>query len=156
MKCSLDISNFLAVISSLSHSIVFLYFFALIAEEGFLISLAILWNSVFRWVYISFLFCFLLLFFSQLFVRPPQTAFLVFCISFSWGCLDPCLLYSIMKLHLQFIRHSVYQLQSLKSISHFHCIQFKSEFCNKEFMQSASGPVFADCIELLHLWLQRI
>ena len=32
-----------------------------------------------------FLLCFLLLFFSQLFVRPPQTAILLFCISFSWG-----------------------------------------------------------------------
>ena len=38
MKCSLGISNFLKEISSLSHSVVFLYFFALIAEEGFLIS----------------------------------------------------------------------------------------------------------------------
>ena len=38
MKCSLAISNFLEEISSLSHSIVFLYFFALITEEGFLIS----------------------------------------------------------------------------------------------------------------------
>ena len=38
MKCSLGISNFLEEISSLSHSIVFLCFFALIAEEGFLIS----------------------------------------------------------------------------------------------------------------------
>ena len=38
MKCSLGISNFLEEISSLSHYIVFLYFFALIAEEGFLIS----------------------------------------------------------------------------------------------------------------------
>ena len=35
MKYSLGISNFLEEISSLSHSIVFLYFFALIAEEGF-------------------------------------------------------------------------------------------------------------------------
>ena len=34
MKCSLGISNFLEDISSLSHSVVFLYFFALIAEEG--------------------------------------------------------------------------------------------------------------------------
>ena len=33
MKCSLGISNSLDEISSLSHSIVFLYFFALIAEE---------------------------------------------------------------------------------------------------------------------------
>ena len=32
MKCSLGISNFLEEISSLSHSVVFLYFFALIAE----------------------------------------------------------------------------------------------------------------------------
>ena len=38
MKCSLGISNFLEEISSLSHSIVFLYFFALITERGFLIS----------------------------------------------------------------------------------------------------------------------
>ena len=35
----LVISNFLEEISSLSHSVVFLYFFALITEEGFLISL---------------------------------------------------------------------------------------------------------------------
>ena len=32
-----------------------------------------------------FLLCFLLLFFSQLFVRPPQTALLLFCISFPCG-----------------------------------------------------------------------
>ena len=38
MKYSLGISNFLEEISSLSHSVVFLYFFALITEEGFLIS----------------------------------------------------------------------------------------------------------------------
>ena len=38
-------------------------------------------------------------------------------------------------------------------------LQFKSEFCNKESWsepQSAPGLVFADWIELLHLWLQRI
>ena len=38
MKCSLGISNFLEEISSFSPSIIFLNFFALIAEEGFLIS----------------------------------------------------------------------------------------------------------------------
>ena len=37
LKCSLGIFNFLKEISSVSHSIVFLYFFALITEEGFLI-----------------------------------------------------------------------------------------------------------------------
>ena len=38
MKCSLGISSFLEEISSLSPSIVFLYFFTLITEEGFHIS----------------------------------------------------------------------------------------------------------------------
>ena len=38
MKCSPGISNFLEEISSLSHSIVFLYFFTLITEGGFLTS----------------------------------------------------------------------------------------------------------------------
>ena len=38
MKCSPGTSKFLEEISSLSHSIVFLYFFALITEEGLLIS----------------------------------------------------------------------------------------------------------------------
>ena len=54
MKCSLGISNFLEEISSLSNSVVFLYFFALIAEEAFLSFLAILWNSAFKWVNLSF------------------------------------------------------------------------------------------------------
>ena len=38
MKCSLCTCNFLEEISCLSHSIVSLYFYALITEEGFLIS----------------------------------------------------------------------------------------------------------------------
>ena len=51
MKYSLGISNFLDEISSLSHSVVFLYFFALIAEEGYSLELCIQ-------VGISFLFSF--------------------------------------------------------------------------------------------------
>ena len=38
MKCALGISDFLEEICSLSHSVVCLYFFALIPEEAFLIS----------------------------------------------------------------------------------------------------------------------
>ena len=38
MKRSLGISDFLEEISNLSYSMVFLYFFALITEEGFVIS----------------------------------------------------------------------------------------------------------------------
>ena len=44
MKCSLGISNILEEISSLSHSVLFLYFFALIAEEGFLTSMGYKYN----------------------------------------------------------------------------------------------------------------
>ena len=86
MKCYLDISNFLEEISSLSHSFVFLYFFSLITEEGFLISPCYSLELCIQ-TSISFLFSFAFhfSFFSQLFVRPPQTAILLFCISFSWG-----------------------------------------------------------------------
>ena len=52
-------------ISSLSSFIVFLYFFALITEESFFISLSLLFIET------PFL-CLLLIFFSQLFLRPPQ------------------------------------------------------------------------------------
>ena len=72
MKCSLGSSNFLEVISSFSHSIVSLYFFALDLSQkakkqlfssislywsprkAFLSLLASLWNSAFKWVYLSF------------------------------------------------------------------------------------------------------
>ena len=54
MKCCLGVCDFLEEISCLSRSVVFLYFLALIAEEGFVISLAIIWNSAFKWVYLSF------------------------------------------------------------------------------------------------------
>ena len=37
MKCPLGISNFLEEISSLSHSVVFLHFFAVITEVAFLL-----------------------------------------------------------------------------------------------------------------------
>ena len=48
MKCSLGISNFLEEISSVSQSIVFLCFFALITEEGFLISPCYSLNAEFQ------------------------------------------------------------------------------------------------------------
>ena len=82
----------------LKTSFVFLYLFALIAEEGFLISSCYSLELCIQMV-ISFLLCFSLLFFSQLFVRPPQTAILLLCISFHGNGLDPCLLYSVTNLH---------------------------------------------------------
>ena len=54
-------------------------------RKPFLSLLAILWNSAFKWVYLSFspLLSASLLF--RAILRPPQTAILLFCISFSWG-----------------------------------------------------------------------
>ena len=52
MKCSLGMSNFLEI-SSLSHSVIFLYVFALFLRKAFFSLLAILGNSAFRWVYRS-------------------------------------------------------------------------------------------------------
>jgi len=54
-------------------------------RKAFLSLLAILWNSAFNEYIFPFLLCLLFLFFSQLFIRPPQTTILPFCISFSWG-----------------------------------------------------------------------
>ena len=52
-------------------------------RKAFLFLLAILWNCEFRWIYLSF--CLLLLFFSQLFVSPPQTIILFFLCFFFLG-----------------------------------------------------------------------
>ena len=79
MKCSLGISNFLEEISSLFHSIVFLCFFALITEEGFLTSPGYsLELCIQMGISLLFLLCLTLLIFSQLFVRPPQAAIFAF------------------------------------------------------------------------------
>ena len=85
MKCSLGISNFLEEISSLSHSIVFLYFFALITEEGFLISPCYSLELCIQ-MGISLLFSFTLtsLLFSAI-CKASSDSHFVFCISSSWG-----------------------------------------------------------------------
>ena len=95
MKCSLGISNFLEEISSLFHSIVFLCFFALMAEEGFLISPCYSLELCIQ-MDISFLFSFAFGFYSfhsslQALLRQP---FYFFTFVFLGDGLDPCLLYS--------------------------------------------------------------
>ena len=140
--------------SCLSHCIVFLYFFALITGEIFLISPCYsleLCNQM----SISFLFSFAVCFSSffsylQGLLRQP---ILPFCISFSWewfGSPLPLQYYKPPSIVFQ----ALYQIYALESICHFPCIitrdliqvlpewpsvfpyflQFKSEFANKEFM----------------------
>ena len=85
MKCSLGISNFLEEISSLSHSIVLLYSLHWSLRKDFLSLLALLWNSAFKWVYLSFSPLPLAsLLFSAIFMASSDNHF-AFCISFSWG-----------------------------------------------------------------------
>ena len=94
-KCSLDISNFLEQISSFSHSIVFLYFVALITEEGFLISpyysLELCIQMGISFIF-SFAFCFLFLNYLQGLLRQP---FCFFAFLFLEDGLDLCLLYNV-------------------------------------------------------------
>ena len=108
MKCSLGISNFLEEISSLSYSVVFLYFFALMAEDGFLISPGYFWNSAFKWEYLSFS---PLLFTSLLFTaicKAFSESHFAFLHLFSMGMvLIPV---SCTMSEPPSIRHSVYQI----------------------------------------------
>ena len=92
MKFSLAVSNFLEEISNFleeiarpSLSILFLYFFALIAEEGFLISPCYSLELCILCLYLPFS---PLLFASLLFTaicKASSDSHLLFCISFPWG-----------------------------------------------------------------------
>ena len=85
MKCSLGISDFLDEISNLSHSVVFnLFLFIVDLERLSYLSLLLFGSLHSNGYIIPFLLCLLLLLVSQLFVKPPQTTILHFCISFSW------------------------------------------------------------------------
>ena len=177
MICFLGSSKFLEDISSLSYSIFSLYFFALITEEGFLISPCSSLELCIQ-MGISFLFsiAFPFSYFTAI-CKASSDNHLPFCISFSRGwtwslppvqCHEPlsivlqalCLshlipwIYFSLSLydHKRFYLGHTWMVYSLLS-------SIKSEFGNKEFMiwtTVASGLVFAECTELLHLWLQRI
>ena len=85
MKCSFVISDFLKrslVFPILLFSSISLHWSLRKAFYLFLLFFGTLHSDAYIF---PFLLCFLLLFFSQLFVSPPQTAILLFCISFPWG-----------------------------------------------------------------------
>ena len=97
MKYSLDISTFPEEISSLSHFIVFLYFFALISEEGFLISPCCSLELCIQ-MDISFLFSFACLLFSAIYKASWDNHFAFFAFLILGDGLDHCLLYNVMNL----------------------------------------------------------
>ena len=97
MKCFLGISNFGEEFFSLSHSIVFLYFFVLITEEGFLFSPC---YSLELCIQMGISFLSPLLFTSLLFTAickaSSDSHFAFFAFLFRGDGLDPCLLYSVI------------------------------------------------------------
>ena len=112
MKISLGISDFLEEISSLSHTIIFLYFFALITKEGFLISRCYSLELCIQ-VGISFLFSFDFSFspyLSYLYKASSDNNFIFLHLLFLGDGLEHCLVYKVTKLHQWFIRHSVCQI----------------------------------------------
>ena len=80
-------------------------------RKAFLSLLAILWNSAFKWVYLSFsplFFAYLL--FTAIYKPSSDSQFAFFAFLFHGYGLAPCPLYNVMNLHPQFIRYSVYQI----------------------------------------------
>ena len=143
MKCSLGISNFfpfycfplfLCIVHLRRLSYLSLLFFGTLQSDGYVFPfLLYLW----------------LLFFSQLFVRTPQTTILPFCIFLGDG-IDLCLLYNVTNLHssgalsdlipwiclsLPLYNCKVFDLGHTWMVNGFpYFFQFKSEFANKELM----------------------
>ena len=81
------------------------------------------WNSAFRWAYLSFsplLFTFLL--FRPIF-KACSDRYFAFLHFFFLGMVLISVSYTMYNYEPPFIIHqALYQIQSLKSISHFHCI----------------------------------
>ena len=149
MKCSLGISNSLEAISSLSHSIVFLSLHWSL-RKAFLSLLAILWNSAFKWVYLSFSpllftsllfsaickassdshFAFLHLFFLMVLI-PVSCTMSRTSVHSSSGTLsirsNP-LIYLLLPLY----NHKEFETEWSSGFPYF--LQCKSEFGNKDFM----------------------
>ena len=122
MKSSLGISNFLQEISSLAHSVVFLCFFALITEEGFLISPCYsLELCIQMGLFFLFSFAFASLHFTDICKASSDNHF-AFLHLFSMGMENIFL--SPVQCHEppSIVHQALYQILSLKSISHFHCI----------------------------------
>ena len=85
MKCSMVSPTFLKRSLVLPVLIFSSISFHCSHKKAFLSLFASLWNSPFSWEYLSISPLRLLLFFSQLFLRPPQTKIFPSCISFSLG-----------------------------------------------------------------------
>ena len=92
MRCSLGISNFLEEISSLPHLLFSSIYLHWSLRKAFLPLLAILWNSAFRCLYLSFPPLLLAsLLFTAICKASPGSHFAFFAFLFHRDGLDPCL-----------------------------------------------------------------
>ena len=178
MKSSLGISNFLEGMSSVPHSIVFLYFFALITEEGFLISpcyslelcikmsISFLFSFAFCFPFFSAIckassdnhFAFLYFFFLGMVLITASCTMLWTSVHSFSGTLsiryNPLNLFVTSTVKSERIWFRSY-LNGLVVFPTFFSLSQNFAIRSSE-AQATLSLVFTDCIELLHLWLQRI
>ena len=180
MKCSRGISNFLEEISDSSQFLCSSISLHWSLKKAYLTFHAILWNSVFKWVYLSLsplpfpsllfsaickassdsYFAFLLFFFWEMFLIPVSCTMSWISVHSSSSSLsirsNPLNVFfpfTVLSCGTWFRSY----LNGLVVFPYF--LQFKSEFGNKKIMIWAtvsSWCVFADCVQLLHLWLQGL
>ena len=163
----------------------YILLFLCIDHWGRLSYLSLLFFGTLHWngYIFPFLLCLSLLFFSQIFVRPHQTTILPFCITFLWElswplthvqCHEPpsiflqtlCIsdLIPWICLPLPLYNHKGFDLghtcmtsgflEVFPTVFNLHLnLAIRSSWFEP---QSASCLVFADCIELFHLLLQRV
>ena len=169
MKSSLGISDFLEEISSLPILLFSSISFHWSLRKAFLSLFAILWNSAFKWVYISFSpLPFTSLLFTAICKASSDNHFVFFL-----GMVLLTTSYTVLQASIHSSSGTLSDL--IPWICHSHCmiislVLFRSylnslvvfpTFFNFAIRsswsepQSAPGFVFADCSQLLHLWLQE-
>ena len=149
-------------------------------RKAFLSLLAILWNSAFKWVYLSFSpLLFASLFFTAICKASSDSHFALLHFFFLAMVLIPvsCTMsqtsihsssgtLSIRSSPLNLVLTSTVQSQEIWFRSYLNGLVVFSTFFNftlnlairSSWSEPQSAPilVFVDCLELLHLWLQRI
>ena len=117
-----DISSFLEEISSLSHSGVFLYFFALLFKKTFLSLLAILWNFAFSWVYLSLSPLHFASLLSSAICRVSLDKYFAFLHFFFFGMVLVTASCTVLQTSIHSSSGTLSTRSNLLNISHFHCI----------------------------------
>ena len=107
-------SNFLEEISSLPILLFSSLSLHWSLRKAFSSLLAILWNSAFKWVYLSFSpLPLATLLFSPIYKASSGNHFAFFAFRFLGDGLDHCLLYNVTNLHPYFFRYSVFRSNPL-------------------------------------------